>query len=213
MSQAIDLRVGLDRVRESVRVPIEEGNRDVYSQVVLPVGRRNNRASRARQELKELARSGRLKPTDRVRKDGMANWARAIQVKGLFEPQRPTTQAIPGFAAQAGPVLAPVPQSRDAPDPVFASAPTPGPLLGAPKYGQPIQGARSLKANIWRAVQLVTRKSKELKLAKISLPKAYAMLGQEVYRSNRFRPDLTDDYVRIDELQQKLKCFLPANPR
>ena len=52
----------------------------------------------AASELKELARSGELKPTDRVRKEGMTSWATAAQVKGLFASQE--TASPPGGCLQ-----------------------------------------------------------------------------------------------------------------
>ena len=42
-------------------------------------------------ELKQLASSGRLSPTDLVRKDGMTVWAQASKVKGLFPAPVPPT--------------------------------------------------------------------------------------------------------------------------
>jgi Zn-dependent protease with chaperone function len=46
--------------------------------------------------LKQLATSGRLKPTDKVRREDMADWHRASEVKGLFAPsqfQTPSSSA------------------------------------------------------------------------------------------------------------------------
>lgn len=44
-------------------------------------------------ELIQMARSGKLKPTDKVKKDGMADWLPASQVKGLFPDLHDKIQA------------------------------------------------------------------------------------------------------------------------
>lgn len=43
--------------------------------------------------IKGLARAGGLKPDDLVRKEGLAKWFRAEQIKGLFAPAESSTQA------------------------------------------------------------------------------------------------------------------------
>jgi hypothetical protein len=55
-------------------------------------------------ELKQLAASGRLKPTDMVWKDGMPNWTQAGSIPELF--------AAPGAPAPRGPAPAPAPVQR-----------------------------------------------------------------------------------------------------
>ena len=64
-------------------------------------------------QLKQMAGNGQLQPTDHVWREGMAEWASAKQVKGLFPSSlfpadaAPSTGA-PGAAGAATPVSAPV---------------------------------------------------------------------------------------------------------
>jgi len=58
-------------------------------------------------ELKKLALSGKLQPTDLVRKDGMAQWSVATKVKGLFSSSSSTETPAP--LQEPRPVTAPSP--------------------------------------------------------------------------------------------------------
>jgi hypothetical protein len=78
-------------------------------------------------QLKQLAQSGGLLPTDLVWKQGMANWAPASAARGLF-PQAPAVNIAPGSGRTAAPA-APA-SSRNAaaaPAPVSGKA-RPGPV-------------------------------------------------------------------------------------
>jgi hypothetical protein len=66
-------------------------------------------------QLKKLADTGRLQPTDKVRKSSMANWVSAAAVKGLFQ----ATTASPAGAAPPAAAAAPPPTP---------SSPTPKPV-------------------------------------------------------------------------------------
>jgi len=76
--------------------------------------------------LKELAGSGRLKPTDMIWRDGLPNWVRASQVKGLCPDQTSTAN---GQAA-----------GEPVPAPVATEVPHPHPLLSPPKREVPLRG-------------------------------------------------------------------------
>ena len=56
-------------------------------------GQRNGPVDTA--ELKELARSGRLRPTDMIWREGLPNWVSATQAKGLFQDQTSVAGGIP----------------------------------------------------------------------------------------------------------------------
>lgn len=60
-------------------------------------------------ELKQLAAAGKLQPTDLIWKEGMAKWAAARSVKGLFPAEAPSTPAAPAAAtaSKAAPGSAP----------------------------------------------------------------------------------------------------------
>lgn len=86
-------------------------------------------------QLRELAATGRLLPTDLVWKEGMENWEPAGSIKSLFpqgakaaEPANPPVAAAPaGPAAQVAPVVAPVAAPRDPADLADLPAPAPAP--------------------------------------------------------------------------------------
>jgi hypothetical protein len=70
-------------------------------------------------QLKQLADSGRLKPTDKVKKGGMANWVNASAVKGLFEvaaapPPIPSAVPAPPPPAPVHPPATPVEEITEA---------------------------------------------------------------------------------------------------
>lgn len=60
-------------------------------------------------QLKALAESGKLKPTDLVWKDGMAQWAAASKLQNLFTP---TTPLVAPSAAPPVPTIAPPPMQK-----------------------------------------------------------------------------------------------------
>lgn len=74
-------------------------------------------------ELKQLATSGQLKPTDLVWQDGMPDWVEASTIKGL----------ISGSRSVPAPVPAPAP----------APVPEPAPLIEAPVTARPRKSSRS----------------------------------------------------------------------
>ena len=85
-------------------------------------------------ELKELAVSGRLRPTDRVRKEGMEKWVSAGNVKGLL-PARgaaaPAAQGSPPVPAEAVP-SSPPPADAEPSSALTQHIPPP---WGSPPYG------------------------------------------------------------------------------
>jgi hypothetical protein len=77
------------------------------------------------QQLREMAMSGQLQPTDSVWKQGMANWVPAKSIKGL------------PFNTAVAPAPAPAPTQPYAPAPEQAFAPGPAPVYQptvTPKY-------------------------------------------------------------------------------
>lgn len=58
-------------------------------------GGKNKQGPYSSKQLKELAGSGRLMPTDLVWKEGFPKWVEANQIKGLFNPTLPVAHAPP----------------------------------------------------------------------------------------------------------------------
>ncbi len=61
------------------------------------------------EQLKQLAASGQLSPADLVWKDGMANWAAASTIAGLFAASAPAPAPIAAPRPPAAPTTAPAP--------------------------------------------------------------------------------------------------------
>jgi hypothetical protein len=70
-------------------------------------------------ELRRLATTGGLLPTDLIWREGMEGWAPAAKVKGLF-----SDQATPGLPEEASAAL-PIPPIADASEPAVAGFETP----------------------------------------------------------------------------------------
>ena len=90
-------------------------------------------------QLKQLAISGRLLPTDLVWKEGMANWVPASSTRGLF-PQSPASGAAAPASARAarsgsGPTSARKPVTGAAPPSGRTAAPGSGPISARSRSG------------------------------------------------------------------------------
>jgi len=85
-------------------------------------------------EMRRLAAAGELLPTDLVWKEGMAQWAPASQLKGLFGPA-----AAPAAPASPAPEAAPEAASASTFDVAPEAAPTPpvAPQSFTPQYASP----------------------------------------------------------------------------
>ena len=57
------------------------------------------------------------------------------------------------------------------------------------------------------AAQLVAKQAERTKLATITLPAAYRLLGQHCYKSPEFRVELPDLFRQLDQLREKLAAF------
>src|SRR5262245_34323265 len=105
-------------------------------------------------ELRELASSGRLQPSDLVWKEGMFQWMPAGQTRGLFAPAaaEEATPPVPQPAAPADPAGEPVAAGAPgAPEPV-----TPRPRKSPPPPAGLSTGARvAIFGGITAAVLLV----------------------------------------------------------
>lgn len=79
--------------------------------------------------LKELARTGELKPTDTIWREGLPNWVLATQAKGLFVVPAPALAAVHGGTeaapATVTPVQAPAATRAGTPKPSSATPPKP----------------------------------------------------------------------------------------
>ena len=77
-------------------------------------------------ELKELARTARLKPTDMIWREGLPNWVQASQAKGLFVPPPPVAAAQPPTRRAAAAPDSPA-QTFASPQPEASPQPTVSP--------------------------------------------------------------------------------------
>jgi hypothetical protein len=104
-------------------------------------------------QLRQLANTGQLRPTDLVWKEGMAEWSPASRVKGLFGVPNPATPAAAAAPASARPVAA---AARSPVMPTAAAAPATATATPAaqpsseiayynPTAGMPARVAQTLK--------------------------------------------------------------------
>jgi hypothetical protein len=105
-------------------------------------------------QLKNLADSGRLQPSDKVRKEGMANWVAAASVKGLFAVPAPdpARAAPPEAVVEAEEVVEAIlvdevePDQEDAQTEERVGAEKPSPAPRVPTGGVPGEVMESLTA-------------------------------------------------------------------
>jgi hypothetical protein len=144
----------------------------------------------AEEQLKQLASSGQLKPTDKVWKQGMAAWQAVSQIPGLF----------PFIASDEPP---PIPSDPSPP-------PLPQETTPLPKTSMATK-ARQLMASLGgkgkAAAQLVAKQAERTKLSNVTLPGAFRALGAHVYGDGTFRADFADIYQRLDGHLAQIKTL------
>jgi hypothetical protein len=124
------------------------------------------------QQLKALAASAHIAPSDLVWKEGMADWTKASRLKGLFQ------QVAGGDSAPPTPLL----------PPTEVSAPPP---TAKDTFGHRLRAAG----------QLVVKQAKRTRLAVISLPHAYRVLGRHIEQVGAFQSDFPDLFRQSDALR------------
>jgi len=145
----------------------------------------------AEKELKQLAATGQLKPTDKIWKNGMAAWQPASEHPWLFPP----TTAAAGSPPVPSDLLPPPLPQETAPLPKTSMATTAWQFL------------TSLAGKCKAAAQLVAKQTERTKLTAITLPSAYRALGKEIHGEDRFRADFADIYQRIDGHRAQIKTL------
>jgi hypothetical protein len=144
----------------------------------------------AEEQLKQLASSGQLKPTDKVWKQGMTAWQAVSQIPGLF----------PFVASDEPP---PIPSDPSPP-------PLPQETTPLPKTSMATKARQlmvSLAGKGEAAAQLVAMQAERTKLSNVTLPGAFRALGAHVYGDGTFRADVADVYQRIDGHLAQIKTL------
>lgn len=151
-------------------------------------------------QLRQLAASGQIHPTDLVWRDGMAEWQKASSVKGLFPSQA------------SGPTEPP-------PIPKDERQPVAGPISATvePAAGQTekrgLLGTLSSLGHAAKTAAVAAAKGAErTKITNIDLPKAYAVLGRDVHDRGAYQ-EFPDLYRQIDDLLARLRNLEGASSK
>lgn len=151
-------------------------------------------------ELKRLAASGNLGPTDLIWKEGMAEWKPASSVRGLFSSPRTPAKQGPPIQPNLGVESATRTESTGGDS---VNSPPQHPPL-SPEPPQSSGWLKRLAGNVTSTGQLVAKQAEKTKLTTVSLPAAYRKLGQHIYGDGQLRGDLTHDFEAIDGLTAEL---------
>lgn len=149
------------------------------------------------EQLREVAQSGELLPTDLVWKTGMADWQPAGLLKGFFPNHPPTAAAYPSAAPN------PVPPSRISPRTNDKA------IVGRPSSSSPgvKDRFRAFLDTAQDAGRLVARQTERTKLAKVELPAAFRALGKDVFETRRFDSEFPQHFQRLDALSGDLAAI------
>ena len=142
------------------------------------------------EQLKELASAGRLKPTVKVWKKGMAGWEPASKIAILTFP-RPADDGPPPLSPDEPPLLLP---------------------QGVAQHGQSVSArAKGMAASFVErgksAAQLVAKQAERAKLVNMTLPTAYQALGKHIYEADSHREENAEAFQRIDVLQADIAAL------
>ena len=146
------------------------------------------------EQLKSLAAAMRISPADLIWKDGMAEWASAARLKGLF-PDRAADQAA--SASNASPEAAQ--PERSAPDAPGTAA------VGPQTFGDRLKAAGTL----------ATKQATRAKLVTLTLPNAYKTLGRHIEKTETFKreyPELFEQYTALRAEMSSLAGAAAARP-
>ncbi len=146
------------------------------------------------EELKQLALSGQIAPTDLVRRADMVDWKQASSVKGLFSEQSPPP--IPPLPASAATNSVEQPTSTDSPN-IESSAPS---------FGEKIKASLSeLLGTAKAAKELTTAQTRRAKLSNLDLPAAYLAFGKNVFESGSLKSEFADLFERIEKTKVEIQ--------
>lgn len=138
-------------------------------------------------DLKNLAKSGDLLPTDLIWKEGMAKWKPASNVKGLFS-------ATPVSTAES-------PKTSPA-------SPQIGTLPVVPETAK----KQTLVEAAKRAAQYAAKQTERTKLMTLTLPPLYQALGRHAFSSPDFRAEFAELFQQLDQVQAELSKISGRTP-
>lgn len=152
------------------------------------------------EQLKQLATDGQVSPADQVWKEGMAVWAPAGKINGLF----------PATARSAEPPPIPPPTLATSPEPPVETPShsiqsAPNPLPKASLIERAKAGAADLAATAKAAAQLTARQAERTKINQVTLPQAYAELGRQVHAAGNFRQELDPLFQKLDKTLSEIR--------
>lgn len=126
--------------------------------------------------LKNLAKTGNLQPTDLIRKEGMAEWKPAKNLKGLFSTTPVSAIENPKAinASSHVPVLPSVPEMTN---------------------------KQSLVEAAKDAAQYAAKQTERAKLTNLTLPPLYQALGRHAFSSPDFRAEFAELFQQLDQVQ------------
>jgi len=131
-------------------------------------------------DLKILAKSGALLPTDMVWKEGMAEWKPASNVKGLC-----ASTPVPAAESPKAPPASPKIKTP----PIVPEM--------APKQSL----AEAAKGAARGAAQYAAKQTERAKLMNLTLPPLYQALGRYAFSSPDFRAEFAEVFQQLDQVQ------------
>ncbi len=148
-------------------------------------------------QLKELASTGQLLPSDLIWKEGLAEWKVAGSVKGLFaEPPATVPPPLPQNLANEN-----VPEIPSAASNVTNTVKS---------------DLNDIVSTAKHAKDLAVAHTRRTQITQMTLPKAFLALGKDVFVSERFREEFSDLFERItatnDEIA-KIKASSKERPQ
>jgi hypothetical protein len=145
-------------------------------------------------DLKRLASTGQLSPTDLIWKEGWEDWKPAAGIKGLFNDALPST-----------PVPPPLPVVTDA-----KASQTSGNVSDAVK-----SDLSHLMTSAKKAKDFAVAQTRKTQITQITLPKAYLALGKKLFDEGRFNEEFADLFQRISATNaeiEKVKASAKERP-
>jgi len=127
-------------------------------------------------ELKVLAFSGQISPSDLIWNEQWPDWRAAGTIKGFFPAEPQTKQTPPPIPTASGP----------------KSQPTTANVADTVK-----SDLNDLVSSTKKAKNLAVAHTRRTQLTKMSLPKVYLALGRDVFANERFREEFSDLYQQI----------------
>ncbi|MCH7687691.1 MAG: DUF4339 domain-containing protein [Planctomycetes bacterium] len=151
-------------------------------------------------QLKQLAGSGQLVPSDLVRRDDMTDWKQAGSVKGLFPTESQSTSTPPPVPEDAA--------NKPAPPAVSTPSDSSAPSASQQSIGEKLKTVWSEFLSTAKAAkELAAAQTRKAKLTKFDLPAAYLVLGKSIFESSNFRDEFTELYEGIEKAKTEIEKF------